>query len=59
MRIKTKVCPDIKEGYANSKSPRGAISEVYLELMTLTNAHGTTLRGPCLKYVLFNPFEFI
>ena len=42
MRIKTKVCPDIKEGYANSKSPRGAISEVYLELVTLTTLHSNS-----------------
>ena len=38
-RIKTKLCPGFKEGYANSKLPRGTVSTVYLESMTVTTTY--------------------
>ena len=43
-RIKTKLCPGFKEGYANSKLPRGTVLTVYLESMTVTTLH--TVRAP-------------
>ena len=44
--IEIKVGPVFKEEYPNSKVPRGAKLELYLESMTVTSAQPSR---PCLK----------